>query len=145
MGPQRRAGGGGGLAERVRTFLVRIKFINGLQRKCLGRFILRWKNRWRTSEKKSLNISGKCFVKFLYFWFLCSVTTFGEKLATFTKHFTTKILMVYLVFDKILNLLWQKFYAIGQIFIVVNCKILNSYLVIWSLCSFGPSILFELM
>ena len=53
--------------------------------------------------------------------------------------------MVYLVFDKILNLLWQKFYAIGQIFIVVNCKILNSYLVIWSLCSFGPSILFELM
>ena len=45
-----------------------------------------------------------------------------------------KTLMLYLVFGKILNLLWQKCYAIGQISVVVNCQILHSYLAIWSLC-----------
>ena len=34
-------------------------------------------------------------------------------------------LRVYLVFGTILNLLWQIFYAIGQIFTVVNGKIFN--------------------
>ena len=33
--------------------------------------------------------------------------------------------MVYLVFGKILNLLWQKWYAIGRNFIVVNGQTLN--------------------
>ena len=30
-----------------------------------------------------------------------------------------------LVFDKIYYLIWQIWYAIGQIFMVVNCQILN--------------------
>ena len=39
---------------------------------------------------------------------------------------------VYLVFGNTLNLLWQLNYAIGQISIVVNGRILNKYLAIWS-------------
>ena len=39
-----------------------------------------------------------------------------------------------LVFGKILNLLWHKFYAIVENFIVVNGQILDSYLAILSLC-----------
>ena len=34
-----------------------------------------------------------------------------------------------------MNLLWQKFYAIGLNFVVVNGQTLNSYRTIWSLCS----------
>ena len=37
------------------------------------------------------------------------------------------MLLVYLVFGRILNALWQKFYAIGEIFIVENGQILKSY------------------
>ena len=43
-----------------------------------------------------------------------------------------KMLMVYLVFGKILNLLWQK-YDIWRIFIVTNGQILNSFRATWSL------------
>ena len=57
-----------------------------------------------------------------------------RNLATLTKHIKTgKILMVYLVPWKNSNQLWQKNYATGQFFIVVNGQILNSYIVIWSL------------
>ena len=41
------------------------------------------------------------------------------------RHFG-KILMVYLVFGKILILLWQKRFTIGQVFIVVNGQTLNT-------------------
>jgi len=41
---------------------------------------------------------------------------------------------VYLVFGKILNPLWRIFYAIGQIFIVVNGQTLLNNLAIWSHC-----------
>ena len=41
---------------------------------------------------------------------------------------------VYLVFGKILNLLLQKFYAIGQIFFVVKGQNWTNHLAIWSHC-----------
>ena len=50
--------------------------------------------------------------------------------------------MVFLVFGKILNLLWKKFHAIGQIFIVVNGQILKSYLAIWSFWHWPPRLFF---
>ena len=49
----------------------------------------------------------------------CSVTRFGEISPLWTTFFGHSP-RIYFVFGKILNLLWQKFYVIGQIFIVVN-------------------------
>ena len=43
-----------------------------------------------------------------------------------------KFLRVYLVFDKVLILLWQKCFAIGQVFNVVYIHILKNNLAIWS-------------
>ena len=41
----------------------------------------------------------------------------------------------YLVFGKIMSLLWQLFYALRQIYIVANSQILINSLAIWSHCS----------
>ena len=62
-----------------------------------------------------------------------SVTRFGEMspLCSIIKLFG-KILMIYLLFGKILNLLWLKFYVIWSILNVVNGQILKSNLAIWS-------------
>ena len=49
-----------------------------------------------------------------------------------------KILKVYLVFGKIMKLLWQILNAIGLIFIAVNEQILKNNLAIWSHCLPGP-------
>ena len=57
-----------------------------------------------------------------------SVTSFGEKFATWAKfeksgHFLSN----YFVFGTIVNLLRQIFYTIGQTFIVLNGQILNKW------------------
>ena len=66
-----------------------------------------------------------------------------RSLATLSKHIKTlAIFYGFLVFGKILNLLWKKFHAIGQIFIVVNGQILKSYLAIWSLWHWPPRLFF---
>ena len=70
------------------------------------------------------------------------MTKFGH-FGTILKVFE-KILRVYLVFGKILMLLWQKCYAIGQVFIVADEKIIENNLAIWSHCpqlSFGTGTL----
>ena len=54
---------------------------------------------------------------------------FGKNLKVFG-HFKK----LYLVFGNLLNLLWQIFYATGQIFIVVNGQKMKHYLAIWSHC-----------
>ena len=60
-----------------------------------------------------------------------SVTRFGEIYPLLQNiYYFGIILKVYLAFGKICNLLWQKFYAIGQIFIVVDGQILHNYLAI---------------
>ena len=48
------------------------------------------------------------------------------------------ILRVYLVFSILLNLLWQIWSGIGQIFIAVNGGILKNNLAIWSHCCLPP-------
>ena len=50
-------------------------------------------------------------------------------------------LRVYLVFGKILNLLWPLFYVNGPIFTVVNGQILNNSLAIWSHSMMEPYML----
>ena len=51
---------------------------------------------------------------------------------------SSKILMVYLVFGNILNLLWLKFYGIGRILFVVNDQIMKNNNTIWSHCLGSP-------
>ena len=61
-----------------------------------------------------------------------SVTRLGEILPLWIFFSLWQLLVFgYLVFGKILNLLWQIFRAFGQIFMAVNGQTLNS-LVIWS-------------
>ena len=45
----------------------------------------------------------------------------------------------YLVFDKIVNLLWQIFYSFGLIFIALKVQKLINNIVIWSHCTWNSS------
>ena len=64
---------------------------------------------------------------------LISVTRFGD-ISPFWQKFTSlwQILMVYFLFGKMLNLLWQICDIIGLIFIVAHGQILKNNIAIWS-------------
>ena len=68
-------------------------------------------------------IISKMLLKLIRKAFLTSVTRFGEILPLW-QHFQ-RLLRIYLALIKILNLLKQIVYAIGDIFIVVNDQNLN--------------------
>ena len=69
----------------------------------------------------------------------CNIVSVWPDLAKF-RHFTTTLKncghfeRVQKLFAKVLSLLWPILYALGQIIIVENGKILKSNLAIWSNC-----------
>ena len=67
-------------------------------------------------------------------WERISVTRFGKNSPLWRHHFKSigQIFRVYLVFVKLLILLSQKWYAFGQVLIVVDNHILKYNLAIWS-------------
>ena len=85
----------------------------------LGLISLAW---WRF-------VSGQALISLVWWRFVAGravVTRFGENLPlrqNFEK--IGKFYMVYLEFGNIFNLLWPIFYAIGQIFIVINGQTLK--------------------
>ena len=77
------------------------------------------------------------YVEYISISLPISVTRFGEILPLgrkFWKWFGN-FLSNYLLFGKIVNLLWQIFYTFGLICIVINGRISNKNLPIWSHCS----------